>query len=254
VGAGLDPAQPVTGPSRWPGWAEQHACANARVLLQCASELKFTCTEPMVIKLTKKQRFAYLVLETEDAYSADGSSSAASLYLPSALTCLRVPFVFSATLKLRRLWRGWPAGNWLVGNLFWFWVFVVCRDEGNGRANTRLCVLLLSCSLCLSVYYFFLLIYTLFFLCSFLRFLVFCMGLASVFSSPAFFIFYRSWFLLCLPCLWFFCSSFQSNSPNFPLFLVPPSVQPRFCFFFLFVAFSPPYDSSSTVRLFLWLL
>jgi len=27
-----------------PGWAQQHACANARVLLHCASELKFTCT------------------------------------------------------------------------------------------------------------------------------------------------------------------------------------------------------------------
>ena len=99
------PAQPVTGPSRWPGWAEQHACANARVLLQCASELKFTCTEPMLIKLTKKQRFAYLVLETEDAYSADGSSPAASLCLPSALTCLRVPFVFSATFEAEKVMK-----------------------------------------------------------------------------------------------------------------------------------------------------
>jgi len=97
------PAQPVTGPSRWPGWAEQHVCANARVLLQCASELKFTCTKPMVIKLTKKQRFAYLVLETEYAYSVDGSSPAASLYLPSALTCLHVPFVFSAKKVMKRL-------------------------------------------------------------------------------------------------------------------------------------------------------
>ena len=113
------PAQPVTGPSRWPGWAEQHASANARVLLQCASELKFSCTESMLIKLTKKQKFAYLVLETEDAYSADGSSPAASLCLPYALTCLHVPFVFSATLKLRRWWRGRPALNW-----FWFWVFL----------------------------------------------------------------------------------------------------------------------------------
>ena len=118
--AGLDPAQP----SRWPGWAEQHACANARVLLQCASELKFTCTEPVLIKLTKKQTFAYLVLETEDAYSADGSSPAASLCLPSALTCLHVPFVFSATLKLRRWWRGRPALNW-----FWFWVFLCLQGR-----------------------------------------------------------------------------------------------------------------------------
>jgi len=197
----------------------------------------------MLIKLTKKQRFAYLVLETEDAYSADGSSPAASLCLLSALTCLRVPFVFSATLKLRGWWWGWPAENWPVGNLFWFWVFLVCRDEGNGRANTRLCVLLLSCSLCLSVYYFFLWIYTLFFLCSFLQFLVFRLGLASVFSSPAFFIFYRSWFLLCLPCLFlflvlwfpvsgFFALLFSPIPPEFSFFLVPPSVQPRFCLFF----------------------
>jgi hypothetical protein len=34
---------PATGPNKWPGWAQQHACANARVLLRCASELKFTC-------------------------------------------------------------------------------------------------------------------------------------------------------------------------------------------------------------------
>ncbi|KAJ6934690.1 hypothetical protein NC651_009633 [Populus alba x Populus x berolinensis] len=42
----------------------------------------------------------------------------------------------------------------LMGTCFLFWVFVVCRDEGNGRANTRLCVLLLSCSLRVSVYLF----------------------------------------------------------------------------------------------------
>jgi len=118
------PARPVTRPSRWPGWAEQHACANARLLLQCASELKFTCTEPMLIKLTKKQKFAYLVLETEDAYSADGSSLAASLCLPSALTCLHVPFFCPATLKLRRWWRGRPALNW-----FWFWVFLCLQGQ-----------------------------------------------------------------------------------------------------------------------------
>jgi len=88
---------------------------------------------------------------------------------------------FQRLLKPRRWWRGWPAANWPAGNLFWFWVFVVCRDEGNGRANTRLCVLLLSCSLRLSVYYFFLWIYALFFLCSFLWFLVFRLGLASLF-------------------------------------------------------------------------
>jgi len=109
-------------------------------------------------------------------------------------SCLLLPFIFllcslvcvfllfsQQLLKPRRWWRGQPAGN-----LFWFWVFVVCRDEGIGRANTRLCVLLLSCSLRLSVYYFFLWIYALFFLCSFLRFLVFCLGLASVLPLPVF--------------------------------------------------------------------
>jgi hypothetical protein len=59
----------------------------------------------MLIKLTKKQMFAYLVLETEDAYSADGSSPAASLCLPSALTCLRVPFVFSATFEAEKVMK-----------------------------------------------------------------------------------------------------------------------------------------------------
>jgi len=81
----------------------------------------------------------------------------------------------------------------------------VCFDSGfslfagakaNDRANTRLCVLLLSCSLRLSVYYFFLWIYALFFLCSFLRFLVFCLGLASVFP----------FFFFCASLLWLFYS------------------------------------------------
>jgi len=55
------PSQPgqVTGPSQWPGWAEQHACANARVLLHCASELKFTCTVQMLIKRNNARRKGY---------------------------------------------------------------------------------------------------------------------------------------------------------------------------------------------------
>ena len=62
--------------------------------------------------------------------------------------------------------------------------------------------------------------------------------------SPAFFIFYRSWLLLCLPCLffsgsvipclWFFRSPFQSNSPQFsPVFSSLPYgffVSPVFLF------------------------
>jgi len=42
--AGPSHPGPATGPSQWPGWAKQHACANARVLIHCASELKFACT------------------------------------------------------------------------------------------------------------------------------------------------------------------------------------------------------------------
>ena len=102
------------------------------------------------------------------------------IFLLCSLACVFLLFS-QQLLKPRRWWRGRPAGN-----LFWFWVFVVCRDEGNGRANTRLWVLLLSCSLRLSVYYFFLWIYALFFLCSFLRFLVFRLGLASVLPLPVF--------------------------------------------------------------------
>jgi len=114
-----EPSQPnlVTGPSQWPGWVEQHACANARVLLHRASELKFTCTESMLIKFTnsKKQRFVYLVLETEDACSADGSSPMVSLYLPSVLILSAFPLRFSQRLlKPRRWWRGRPAVNWLL--------------------------------------------------------------------------------------------------------------------------------------------
>jgi hypothetical protein len=102
----------------------------------------------MLIKLTKKQKFAYLVLETEDAFSADGSSPAAPLYLPSTFTCLRVPFVFFFQLLLKpsRWWRGRPAGS-----LFWFWVFVVCRGEGKRQSQySSLCIaaLLFSPSLC----------------------------------------------------------------------------------------------------------
>jgi len=109
------------------------------------------------------------------------------IFLLCSLVC--VFLVFSQQLlKPRRWWRGRPAGN-----LLWFWVFVVCRDEGNGRDNTRLCVLLLSCSLRPSVFYFFLWIYALFFLCSFLRFLVFRLGLASVLPLPVFVFHPGSW-------------------------------------------------------------
>jgi len=47
---------PATGPSQWPGWAQQHACANARVLLHCASELKFTCTVSKTLEIMQKKK------------------------------------------------------------------------------------------------------------------------------------------------------------------------------------------------------
>ena len=89
-----------------------HACANARVLLHRASELKFTCTEPMLIKFTngKKQRFAYLVvLETEDACSADGSSPMVSLLSSfcAHFVCVSSSF-FSATFETKKMME-WPA-------------------------------------------------------------------------------------------------------------------------------------------------
>jgi hypothetical protein len=46
---------------------------------------------------------AYLLLETEDACSADGFSPTASFYLPSVLTCLRVLFVFSAAFEAEKM-------------------------------------------------------------------------------------------------------------------------------------------------------
>jgi hypothetical protein len=48
---------------------------------------------------------AYLLLETEDACSADGFSPTASLYLPSVLTCLRFPFVFSAAFEAEKMMK-----------------------------------------------------------------------------------------------------------------------------------------------------
>jgi len=44
--AGLDPASPARSLAQASDLAEQkqHACDKPRVLLRCASELKFTCT------------------------------------------------------------------------------------------------------------------------------------------------------------------------------------------------------------------
>ena len=126
-----------------------HACANARVLLHRASELKFTCTEPMLIKFTngKKQRFAYpVVLETEDACSADGSSPMVSLYLPSVLTLSAFPLRFSQRLlKPRRWWSGRPAVNWLL-------ILGFLQGQKQWRKPIPLAVFLLDFSL-LSVFF-----------------------------------------------------------------------------------------------------
>ena len=48
---------------------------------------------------------AYLLLETEDACSADGFSSTGSLYLPSVLTCMRFLFVFSASFEAEKMMK-----------------------------------------------------------------------------------------------------------------------------------------------------
>jgi len=56
--AGLSQPGPVTGPSQWPGWAEQNTCTC--VFLHCASELKFTCTVQMLIKRNNARRKGYL--------------------------------------------------------------------------------------------------------------------------------------------------------------------------------------------------
>ena len=48
---------------------------------------------------------AYLLLETEDACSADGFSPTASLYLPSVLTCMRFLFVFSASFEAEKMMK-----------------------------------------------------------------------------------------------------------------------------------------------------
>ena len=54
-------------------------------------------------KECKMKKRAYLLLETEDACSADGFSPTASFYLPSVLTCLRVLFVFSAAFEAEKM-------------------------------------------------------------------------------------------------------------------------------------------------------
>jgi len=46
-----------------------------------------------------------ILLETEDACSADGFSPTASLFLPSVLTCLRFLFVFSAAFETKKMMK-----------------------------------------------------------------------------------------------------------------------------------------------------
>jgi len=46
-----------------------------------------------------------VLLEIEDACSADGFSPSASLYLPSMLTCLRFPFVFLAAFEAKKMMK-----------------------------------------------------------------------------------------------------------------------------------------------------
>ena len=89
----------------------------------------------------KRKERVYLLREAKMlAARMDSRLLLPFIFLLCSLVCVLLLFV-QRLLKPRRWWRGRSAGN-----LLWFWVFVVCRDEGSGRANTRLCVLLLSCS------------------------------------------------------------------------------------------------------------
>jgi len=132
-------------------------------------------------------------MKGEDACSADGFSSFAPLYLPSMFACLRVAFVFFSGFLNRE--DDEEAGLLGIGLLG------ICFDSkfllfaGTKAMAEPILVSVYCCSLVLSVYYFFLWIYALFFLCSFLQFLVFRLSLASAFSSPLFcdsFSFYKT--------------------------------------------------------------
>ena len=95
--------------------------------------------------------FAYLVLETEDAYSADGSSPAASLCLPSALTCLRVPFVFSATFEAEKVMKRlacWELACWEFVLILGFRCLQGRRQWQSQYSSMFIAALLFSLSLC----------------------------------------------------------------------------------------------------------
>jgi len=113
----------------------------------------------------------------EDACSADGFSPIASLYLTSVFTCLRVPFVFSAAFEAEKMMKR-PACWEFVLRCFFFLCRDVCKDEGNGGDNS-LCMLV-SFSLLLSVYYFFLWVFALV-LTLFFALVFFLFSLRSVF-------------------------------------------------------------------------
>jgi len=160
---------PITSPRQWPGWAKSCTREVTSHVLHCAKVIKLPSHSVYKhnmqrMKGERKERTCFgrrRCLQRWWILAYCSPLSSFYVHLSACSFCF-----FQRLLKPRRWWRSRPAGN-----LFWFWVFIVCRDEGNGRANTRLCVLLLSCSLRLSMYYFFLWIYAMFFLCSFLRFL-----------------------------------------------------------------------------------
>jgi len=70
-----------------------HACMNT-VLVTIQFEMRMQ-------KWMKKR--AYLLLEIEDACSADDDSRLLLLCLPSVLTCLYFPFVFSVAFKITKM-------------------------------------------------------------------------------------------------------------------------------------------------------
>ena len=129
--AGPSQPGPVTGPSQWPVWAEQHACANPRVLLHCASELKFTCTVQKTLinwnNVREKKRLLTWSVEVMKMmvklWLADTTSSPPFLLLlsfASVLTvCFRFPAAFLDDEGIKKMKNaGWIYFDWFLGCSF----------------------------------------------------------------------------------------------------------------------------------------
>jgi hypothetical protein len=160
-----------------------------------------------------------VLLEIEDACSADGFSPSASLYLPSMLTCLRFPFVFLAAFEAKKMMKR-PACCEFVLILG----FSLSAGTKAMAKPILLSVLLLDFSF------------------SFLCFSLF--GSCSLFRSSLFFLFpsvLGFFFFFCFRSLCLLFLVFLPVFFWFPSVFVPPGVSSVFFFF------HPPVP-------FLWLL